>query len=216
MTQPRHLLWAACVLAVLLPGAPLVAKTILLTDADCERMAAICADAPRLSWAAMLSTTGVYDVTYVEMTNTRAFLICFPLDKIPKGQRITKAELMLPVTLASAGEQKLHVRRLLAAWGPGVCHQYRMTRPNKVEWKQPGARAASADRAPKDSAVAKVNGAGEQVINLTEDVELWYTGAGANHGWALTIEDPDVLVRLASPISVGKGQWKLRITYEPE
>jgi hypothetical protein len=123
---------------------------------------------------------------------------------------------MFPVTLASAGEQKLHVRRLLANWGAGVCHQYRMTRPKKEEWKQAGARGASTDRAPKDSAVVKVNGVGEQVVNLTEDVELWYTGAGANHGWALTLEDPDVLVRLASPIGNGKGQWKLRITFEPE
>jgi hypothetical protein len=64
--------------------------------------------------------------------------------------------------------------------------------------------------------VAKINGAGEQVINLTEDVELWYTGAGTNHGWALTVEDADVLVRLASPIGAGKGQWRLRVTYEPE
>jgi hypothetical protein len=207
--------WAALVVVLGL-AAPLPAKTIVLTDADCERMAAICADAPRLSWAGYVTATGVYDATYLDLVANRAFLIRFPVDRVPKGQRITKAELMLPVTLLSAGEQKLHVRRLMAEWGAGVCHQYRMTRPNKVEWKQPGARAATTDRAPRDSAVAKVAAVGEQVINLTEDVELWYTGAGANHGWIFTVEDTDVLVRLGSPIGAGKGQWKLRIIYEPE
>ena len=50
---------------------------------------------------------------------------------------------------------------------------------------------------------------GEVLINLTEDVELWYTGAGKNHGWILTVED-DVLIRMGSPVGHGKGQWKRR------
>src|SRR5262249_51407615 len=140
----------------------------------------------------------------------------FPIDKIPKGQRITRAELMLPVLLTSAGEHKLHVRRILADWGPGVCYQYRATRPKKVGGKEAGARGAATDRAPQASAVGRVSGPGEVVVNLTEDVELWYTGAGANHGWIVTCEDPNILIRLGSPIGIGKGGWKLRITYEPE
>jgi hypothetical protein len=209
---------AGLLVALLTQGA-LSARTIELSDADCERMAAIAEEAPRLSWAGYEPYTGCFDATWLDMQPSRAFLIRYPLDKIPKGQRITKAEWVVPVQLTSAGEQRLHIRRILAEWGPGVCHQYRMARPNKVEWKQAGARGASSDRAPKDSALVKITQttAHEHVVNVTEDVELWYTGAGANHGWMITCDDPDVLVRLPSPFNAyGKGKWKLRITYEPE
>jgi hypothetical protein len=203
-------------LLALFVAANLEARTITLLDSDCDHIAVIAEDAPRLSWAGYEVLTGAYDSYLVDLAPKKALLIRFPLDKIPKGQRITRAELMLPIQLASAGEQKIHVRRLLTDWGAGVCHQYRTTRPTKVEWKEAGARGVSTDRAPKDSAVARFNGVVEVLINLTEDVELWYTGAGKNHGWMLTVEDDEVLVRLGSPIGHGKGKWKLRITFEPE
>jgi hypothetical protein len=205
----------AC-LCMLVLAARLPARTITLTDLDCDKMAAIAADAPRLSWAGYQSLTGLYETTLIDLTPSKAFLIRFPLGKVPKGQRITRAELTFSVNLATSGDQKVHVRRILGDWGAGVCYQYRMTRPNKVEWKEAGARASAADRAPKASAVARVNGAGDVTVNLTEDVELWYTGAGANQGWIVTVEDADVLVRLLSPLGSGKGQWKLQITFEPE
>ena len=76
------------------------------------------------------------------------------------------AELGLQV----AGEQKLHLRRILAAWGPGVCWQYASVRPKKVEWKQPGARGAGTDRAAKASAVVRTTEGGEKVVNVLESL----------------------------------------------
>ena len=85
------------------------------------------------------------------MYQDRAFFICFPLEKIPKGQKILKAELSFTTGLQNPGEQKLHLRRILAPWGAGVCWQYASIRPKRVEWKQPGARGAGTDRAAKVS-----------------------------------------------------------------
>lgn len=191
-------------------------KTIVLTDADCERMAFIQAGAPRWSWGGYDITTNVQSTGQFYMYADRAFLICFPLDSIPKGQKILKAELTFTSMLQTPGEQKLHLRRILANWGAGVCWQYAAIRPKKAEWKQPGGRGAGTDRAAKASAVIRTSEGGEKVVNVTEDVELWYTGAAANHGWTLAVEDPDVYVLLTSPVWGGRGTWKLRITYEPE
>ncbi len=213
MTAYRHPLTIALLLAL---AAHAPGKTIVLTDLDCERMAFIQAGSPRWSW-------GGYDVTSNTQSNSlfymyadRAFLIAFPLDKVPKGQKILKAELSFTSGLQYPGEQKLHIRRILAPWGAGVCWQYASVRPAKVEWKQAGARGAGTDRAVKVSAVVRTSEAGEKVVNVTEDVELWYTGASANHGWMLSVEDPDIYIVLNSPVWSGRGSWKLRITYEPE
>jgi hypothetical protein len=92
-----------------------------------------------------------------------------------------------------------------------------MQRPKKVEWAQAGARGVSTDRATKPSAVIRSPGNGEKVVNVTEDVELWYTSAAPNHGWMLSLEDQDGYIRAPSPIYTGgRGAWKLRVTYEPE
>lgn len=194
----------------------LPAKTIILTDEDCERAAFIQAGAPRWSWGGYDVTTSSQSTSLFYMYTDRAFLICFPLDKIPKGQKILKADLSFKTNLQTPGEQKLHLRRILAPWGAGVCWQYASIRPKKVEWKQPGARGAGSDRAARASAVVRTTEGGEKVVNVTEDVELWYTGAAANHGWAITQEDPDAYVILHSPVWTSRGSWKLRITYEPE
>lgn len=204
------------VAAALLP-ASLHAKTIVLTDEDCEQMAAIAAEAPRMSWAGYEASAGVFSGIFLDLyPTTRSFLIRYPIDRIPKGQKITKAEWVIPATLSSAGEQRLYVRRIIGEWGAGVCHDYRMTRPKKVEWNTPGGRGASKDRALKPSAVVRINGVGEYPINVTEDVELWYTGAAANNGWTVNLEDENSWVRLISPVHTPRGSWKLQITFEPE
>jgi hypothetical protein len=213
MTWRCHFLAAGVVLALAAQGR---ARTIILTDADCERMAFIQASAPRWSWGGYDIAAGVHITSQFYMYTDRAFLICFPLDRIPKGQRILKAELSFTSVLQTPGEQKLHLRRILASWGAGVCWQYRSIRPKKEEWAQAGGRGAGTDRAVKTSAVVRTIEAGEKAVNVTEDVELWYTGAAANHGWMLTVEDPDVYVLLTSPVWTGRGNWKLRVTYEPE
>ena len=64
MSVKSPLAWGVVIVLGLV--TPLSAKTVVLTDADCDRMAAICADAPRLSWAGYEPATGVYDATVNE------------------------------------------------------------------------------------------------------------------------------------------------------
>ena len=207
-------------LTLLLSTAPLSARTIELTDADCTRMAVLAAEAPRLWWAANESSPGVFTTKYSLLLHSKkAFLICFPIDRIPRGQRITNAELLVPVNSVEYGEQRLTIRRILGDWGVGVCHDYRMVRPKKVEWAKPGARGVSSDCAGKATATVRLSEVGSKAVNVTSDVELWYTGASANQGWIMMLEDADARIHLLSPLSTypnGRGSWKLRITYEPE
>ena len=205
-------------MVVVLSATAAHARTITLTGDDSDQMAIISAKVPRASWAAMLAAAKVYNTeSQVHFYNDMAILIRFPLTAIPKGQRITKAEL----TIASdyvAGKPEIQVRRMLAEWGTGVCHQYRLTHPKKIEWAQPGGRGAATDRAAKPTAVFRFEKASEQTVDVTEDVELWYTGAAANRGWILT-EETAGAAYLAAPYSPhhnnGK-RWKLQITYEPQ
>jgi len=181
-------------------------------------MAAISADAPHMSWAATVYGTAVeYSNHVIDLTPKQAFLIRYPLESLPRGQRITKAELIVPFSQVSpAGGVRVQVRRLLKEWGAGISYQYRMTRPQRVEWHTPGARGLGQDRAAEATATATLKGLGEQIFNVTEDVELWYTGATANNGWVLSAEDQDVFVRLRSPYYGYPKYWRLRITFEPE
>jgi len=110
------------VLAVVFGAAvvtPLAARTITLTDADADRVAVISSDAPRVSWAAHEIGPGTFTNLYVDLTIKKSMLIRFPLDRIAKGSRVTHAEWTIPVSLLTPGEQKVHIRRLLAEWGPG-------------------------------------------------------------------------------------------------
>jgi hypothetical protein len=207
----------AAVACLWFAAAPATARTLVLTLDDCEMTAVISSEAPRLSWAAFSYGEGTFSTVYIDLYSTRTFLVRYPLDKIPRGQRITNAEWVLPVNLLSpATEQRLYIRRILPEWGAGVCYQYRMVRPKKLEWVTPGARGASTDRVAKPSAVVRLTAAGDHVANVTEDVELWYTKAAPNNGWMVSLEDDNILVRFAGPVWGGRGQWKLRITYEPE
>jgi len=194
------------------------ARTIVLTDEDCRQMAAISADAPRMSWAATVYGAGFeYSNHFIDLTPRQAFLIRYPLESIPRGQRITKAELIVPYAQVSpAGGARVQMRRLLQEWGAGVSHQLRMIRPQRSEWHTPGARGLGQDRAGEATATATFKGMGEQTFNVTEDVELWYAGAAPNNGWIVSAEDQDAFVRLRSPFYGYPKSWKLRITFEPE
>lgn len=193
------------------------ARTIELTDFDCDRMAVLSPEAPRSGWAMTEVAPGQFTSTLLDLRAERVFLVRYPLDRIPPGQRIVRAEWMVPVDLiAGAGEVKLHVRRIIGEWGVGVCHEFRMRRPKQIPWKQPGAQGVSTDRAAQPTAVVNVSEGGEITLNVTEDVELWNTGAAENQGWLVTIEDPAALIRLSSPLWGGQGRYKLRVTYEPE
>jgi hypothetical protein len=212
---------AGLVVALLLLATTAVpARTIVVTDEDCERIAIIDAKSPNLSWAGYAIDRGVYTNQYqLLLTGERAMLICFPIDKIPKDQKITKAELIVPVYYLD-GEQRLQFRRIVADWGAGVCHQYRTVRPEKREWAKPGAGDTKADAVTSSILRLKgpIRGQADQTVNVTEDVELWYSGAAANHGWRIVQELDGGPFYLMSPVAnypAGRGTWKLRITYEP-
>ncbi len=192
------------------------AHTIVIDANEADRMAAISDAAPRMSWAAGEEWPAIYSSANLELVLGRAFLFRFALDKIPAGQRITFAELILPVQQFSGVEPRFYLWRVLPEWGPGVSHRYRIAAPAKKEWAAPGARGLASDRALRPSAVVRVLAAGEQVINVTGDLELWHAGAAPNRGWLLTVEDPGVALRFPSPAWDAPAAWKLRITYEPE
>ena len=200
-------------LAIAMPAS---ARTIVIDANEADKMAVISDAAPRMSWMAYEACTSVYTTSHIDLVPGRSFLIRFALSKIPAGQQITFAELILPVQFHVKTDPRFYLWRVLPDWGPGVSHLYRMTLPVKVEWAVPGARGVSSDRATRPSAVVRVRASGEQVINVTGDIELWYTGAAPNHGWMLTLEDPEIFIRFASPAWDAMSAWKLRITYEPE
>ena len=198
------------------------ARTITLTAESCDQMACLSANAPRLSWAMIQSGPGVFNAhPQFQFSGKQALLMRFPFtDIIPKGQRITKAEFTINPTYLAGTAAHVQIRRVLAEWGTGVCHQYRLTHPQKLEWSQPGGRGAGTDRAAKDTALIKVTKVGEYTVDVTEDVELWYTGASANRGWILTLEKDGEHIYLPSPYTVGyvggAKAWKMQITFEPQ
>jgi len=195
---------------------PAAARTILLNAEDCDRMAGIAESAPRLSWAMARYGDGVFHNSQVSLSQESALLLRFSLDKVPAGQRIVHAELIVPVSAWGGNEPRFYLWRLLADWGPGVCYLYRSTRPEYTEWTKPGARGISSDRATRPTDIVRGADPGDVVINVTEDVGLWYGGGAPNHGWLFTVEDPGVAVTLASPAWAAPETWTLRITYEPE
>ncbi len=205
---------------LLILTVPAFGRTITLTAEDCDEMAAISGNAPRLSWAMNPPASSIFNTQPTLYWEGKiAILMRFPVkDHVPIGQRVTKAELTIAPSYI-AGTPEIHVRRILTDWGTGVCHQYRMTHPKKVEWAQPGGLGNSTDRANKDSAVFKFAKVGAQTVDLSEDVELWYTGGAPNRGWIFTLEPDGNHAYVSSPYSpiVGGGkQWKLQITFEPK
>lgn len=221
MTMKSRRSIAAGMMALLLSAAPLPARTIAVTAEDCDEMAVISARAPRLSWA--MPSNGGEGMFHVQPTlywdSKTAVLMRFPIAAlIPKGQRVTRAELTITASYVESPQSEVHVRRVLAEWGSGVCHQYRMVHPQKLEWSQPGCRGAATDRANKDSAVFKTAKIGDYTADLTEDIELWYTGAVPNRGWIFTLEPDASRIYVPAPycpaVAAGK-QWKLQITFEP-
>lgn len=192
------------------------ARTVVVEGTEIDRTAGLASDAPRMSWALTGLRPGIYSTALLDLVPGRGFLFRFPLDRIPPGHRITQAELILPVEGTEGTDPRLYIWRVTADWGVGACHEFRMTVPRKIPWSRPGAAGRYSDRAGRPTVVARLVTPGPKVFNVTEDVELWQSGAATNGGWLLTVEDHGVRVRLASPLGGGERQWKLRITHEPE
>lgn len=205
--------WVALTVLV----SPIVSgRTFELDDSDCERVAMIASDAPRLSWAGYPGVSGYGTGALVfgnSDTRKSAFLIAFPIERIPKGMRITSATLGMNCILNYQNKHRLQVRRIIGDWGDGVSHLYRRTLPEKVPWTKPGAAAIGADRARRATAVVQLKGMGEFSVNVTEDVELWYSQALPNNGWILTLESEGAVNFYAPTWS--PGNWRLDVSYEP-
>lgn len=194
------------------------ARTIELTAAAIDRVAVLSEEGPRQSWAAYAVSPGVFSNARFDLNNERTALVRYNLDVIPSNQRITHAEWIIPIDFnRPAGSSRLYVWRILPEWGPGVSYLHRLTVPDGPEnWALPGARGNSSDRATRPTAIVRPPPAGEAIVNVTQDVELWYRGSASNHGWMLSIEDPGVDMRLPVPLVPDRFRWILRITYEPQ
>jgi len=192
------------------------AETIVLDASSCDRMAGIAEAAPRQSWALTEIGPGMFSNGEVSLAQGRSLLIRFPLESIPKGNRIVHAEFIVPIIWGYGNEPRFYLWRTLADWGAGVCHLYRQTSPKLVPWTKPHAGGISSDRATRPTDIVRVSITENKTINVTEDVELWYTGAAANNGWLLTVEDPGNYIRVYSPVFAYLAMWQLRITFEPE
>jgi hypothetical protein len=190
-------------------------RTIVLNATDSDRMAGIAESAPRQSWAMYEYRQGYFITTALSVAPNHSFLFRLALDKIPPGHRIAHAELILPVVNFRGSDPRFYLWRILPDWGPGVNWIHRTGRPEKIEWTKAGGRGISSDRATRPTDVVRLTAIGEVAINVTEDVELWYSGAATNNGWMITVEDPDGFVQIGSPVWDQAAAWKLRVTYEP-
>ncbi len=202
---------ALCVALLAFGASPLIARTIIIKADALDSFAALSETNVRNGWA-----TYNYDNTrYINSSSgggpATSYLLRYSLDQIPKGMRITRAEWTIAHNVAST---KVNVWRVLADWGIGACFQYRTTYPKQQEWSVAGARGKSTDRATNPTASGQFVNGQLLTVNVTQDVEMWYTGAAPNRGWLITF---DGFALLHSPTHGGhRHKWQLTVTYEPE
>ena len=202
---------ALCVVLLAFGAPPLVARTIIIKADALDAFATLSETNVRNGWA-----TYNYDNTrYINSATggapTTSYLLRYSLDQIPKGMRITRAEWTIAHNVAST---KVNVWRVLADWGIGACFQYRTTYPKKQEWSVAGARGKSTDRATNPTASGQFVNGQFLTVNVTQDVEMWYSGAAPNRGWLITFDGSALL---HSPTHGGhRHKWQLTVTYEPE
>ncbi|NQU09719.1 hypothetical protein HQ590_02935 [bacterium] len=205
---------AGGMLMLALAPVPAGARTIVLTQTDTVKIASISQAHPRSSWAAE-DRAGYFGVGDLIAAPESAVLIQWPLDRIPRQQRIVNAELTLPVHIPPGAGTRLYLWRLVAPWGRGVSHLYRQVRPDRLRWSIPGARGTGVDRAIAPTRVYAFGTAPQETrLDVTADIQLWYHGTVPNHGWMIATEDANTAVPLLPPLY--GYLWTLRITYEPQ
>ena len=188
------------------------ARTITLKPEAVDAFAVLSESHPRSGWAAQQIDPTLFVSNPPIGGPGTSYLIRYSFEQIPPGNRITRAEWVIPAGSSLAGT--VTVWRVLAEWGIGVCHQFRMVHPKRLEWSLPGARGRSVDRAGRPTGGGKFEaGGGRGTVNVTQDVELWHGGAAPNRGWLLTFDAAAILL---SPTHAGRAGWQLRVTYEPE
>lgn len=210
MMRSRNVLLLLTAMIIAFAPGIVHAKTIVLDVSNWDAAALIDRDFPLVSWVAF---------DWFKVTPKRNLLIRYSLDQIPEGMRVTNAELVFPMW--HSDEARFYLWRILQEWGPGVSYKYRMVRPQKAEWAEPGARAMGVDHLvrptaicrPKSSDVSQHGTERGIAVNVTKDVALWHSGAAPNNGWMITSEGT---IHFHSPFSRQMGIWKLRITFEPE
>jgi hypothetical protein len=199
---------SACLLALVPPA---FCRTITLKPEALDAFAALSEAHPMNGWACFNYDGTRYVSSVPGVGPSNSLLVRYSLDQIPKGMRITHAEFTIAHNVSSA---KVNVWRILAEWGLGVCHQFRMTHPEKRAWSVAGARGKSTDRATNPTASGKFVDGQLLTVNVTPDVELWYTGAAPNRGWLLTFESGALLHSVTH--DGHRFKWQVRVTYEPE
>ena len=215
--QAARLMLLVALCTMLATPARLLARTEVFDASIVDRIAGIAEDAPRQGLALQPWGASFYSVGQVLLTQDRSMMLRFALDKIPADHRIAHAELVVPVRAVSGNEPRFYLWRTVANWGPGVCWKYqRVVKDTPVPWAREGARGIGMDRAAQPTDVLRLTNPQDIVVNVTEDIDLWHSGAAPNRGWMFTVEDPDVVVNLWSPIWDGVDRWKLRVTYEPK
>ena len=215
MTRGSRALAGVLLGAVTVTSAP--ARTIMLTDLDTVKIAAIHAEFPTSSWAGWNYGDGHFANANLSASHDSAVLIQFPLDRVPKGQRIVNAELFVPTVYAYiSSPSNVMIWRLLAPWGLGVSHRYRQARPEKVPWAAPGGRGPGVDRALAPTRAVRVSpGPFTLRFDVTSDIQFWYQGAAPNYGWIITMEEDVGVAAIVNPLA-SPGNYTLRITYEPQ
>jgi hypothetical protein len=203
-------------LLVLSAQRSLQAVTVSFDGRQSRRMAVIDEQARRLSWATVDRVGSPFNTLGLLLLPGRAFLIHFDLVGIPPGQRIVKAELMVPVAAVSGNDPRFLLWRLVAEWGLGVCWDERLQEPGPQKWAVPGGRGPGLDRALEPTAVVRETQARQVPVNVTADVALWHARAAPNQGWMLTSDDPGNWVSLRPPFWDAPQLWTLQVTYEPE
>jgi len=184
-----------------------------------DRFACLIEEAPLASHVTHESgaNTGVFGSSVVVLNSSRSVMVRYDISAIPRGMRITNAELEIPVTYFTPADARFFVYRVLQDWGQGTSYKYRLRTPEqKIEWASPGARGGSSDRATGATASYRVKKAGKIILNVTSDVEMWYTKTAQNFGWLFAIEELGSTVMFTSPTYHGSEPWRLRVTYEPE
>ena len=141
-------------LAMILLAAPVgQARTITLKPEAVDAFAALSESHPRSGWAAQQIDPTLF-VSHPPIGGaSTSYLVRYSFDQIPKGNRITHAEWVIPAGPPTTCT--VTVWRVLAEWGIGVCHQFRRVHPQRQEWSVPGARGRSVDRATKPTGNGK-------------------------------------------------------------
>ena len=121
----------------------------------------------------------------------------------------------MPLLDFAGSEPRFYLWRIIAEWGAGVSYLNRLALPKPRPSVKPGAWSflRSSHSADRHRAADGAEGGSHQCDGRCHPLVLRY----AEQWLMVSVEDPEVAVYFASPLSGSDYQaWKLRITYEPQ